>query len=651
MTASDQPGIFVQIASYRDPECQQTISDLFHQAKYPDRINVGLCWQYLEGEDPNLVQVDRPNQVRQLSIPVNLCKGCCWARGQTQQLLKDEPFTLQIDSHMRFVKDWDVRIVNMLEKLRMQGVSKPILSHMPPGYDLNGVRDDWFPTGLRGKFDEHGILVVKLLGKEPLNHAPPEPKLGAFIVAGFFFARSEVIKEVPYDPHLYFLGEEATLSVRLWTRGWDIYHPNEVLVYHLYRSSISASEKPKKFSSDHVNASTLDRRSRMRVRQMLSRVVSPDVEAALEIQKYGLGHDRTLRMYEEYAGVDFKRRTYRTHSILGIFDSTLAPEFDPNRFSIFKSRYERGIPFSNSAPWPVDNVIPRLMRIVKELSIEKIIDAPCGDSVLGLRLSGIFYHGLDIIKPLIGSLAEFSSGDPKKNYSALDITRDPLPSGDLLISRDFMTRVSNQVIWDFLLNVRTSSIHYLLADHEPCEKNPDDGGIVGCRRPVNLCASPFYLPQPILCIPDGPPNHFLGLWDLKNISFYLRPVQPSMAALRSTMVPALEYDTSLIESAFIDRPDLFAHLLKSFFLGCTANKEFLVGQAEILKKLQTPFKLPMKARNNLFKLIYIDREMQLTDYYPPIDATNEISARILARDFLQWQLESIETETPLSSVI
>ena len=651
MTTSDQPGIFVQIASYRDPECQHTINDLFHQARYPDRINVGLCWQYLEGEDPNLVKVVRPNQVRQLAIPVSLCRGCCWARGQTQQLWKDEPFTLQIDSHMRFVKDWDVRIVNMLEKLRERGVSKPILSHMPPGYDLNGVRDDWFPTGLRGKFDEHGIMVVKLLGKESLNLAPPEPKMGAFIVAGFFFARSEVIKEVPYDPHLFFLGEEVTLSARLWTKGWDIYHPNEVLVYHLYRSSISASEKPKKFSNDHVNASMLDRRSRMRVRHMLARVASPDIEATIEIEKYGLGHDRTLRMYEEYAGVDFRRRTYRTHSILGIFDSELAPKYDPNRFSIFQSRFERGIPFSNAAPWPIDAFAPRLNRILKEFSIEKIIDAPCGDSAFGLRLPDFLYHGLDIIKPLVDSLAEMSSGDPKKSYSILDITRDPLPSGDLILSRDFMTRVSNREIWDFLLNIRASSIRYLLADHEPCENNPIDGGKIGGRRPVNLCAPPFNLPLPLLCVPDGPPNHFLGLWDIKKIAFYLRPLQPSISALRSAMVPALEYDVSLIENAFIERLDLFVNFLKSFFLGCSANKDFLANQADVLKYLQTAFKLPMRSRNNIYKLIYVNREMQLPNYYPVIDSNNETNARILARDYLQWRLEIMEPEAPFPPIV
>ena len=37
--------IFVQIASYRDPECQWTVKDLFDKADHPERVYVGIFWQ------------------------------------------------------------------------------------------------------------------------------------------------------------------------------------------------------------------------------------------------------------------------------------------------------------------------------------------------------------------------------------------------------------------------------------------------------------------------------------------------------------------------------------------------------------------------------------------------------------------------------
>lgn len=41
-----QPRIFVSIPSFRDSECQHTLIDLFSKAAHPERIFVGLCWQY-----------------------------------------------------------------------------------------------------------------------------------------------------------------------------------------------------------------------------------------------------------------------------------------------------------------------------------------------------------------------------------------------------------------------------------------------------------------------------------------------------------------------------------------------------------------------------------------------------------------------------
>lgn len=58
------PSIFVSIISYRDPEAQYTIRDLFAQAARPGRVFVGIVEQYHVMEDEHCSQVEtRPNQV------------------------------------------------------------------------------------------------------------------------------------------------------------------------------------------------------------------------------------------------------------------------------------------------------------------------------------------------------------------------------------------------------------------------------------------------------------------------------------------------------------------------------------------------------------------------------------------------------------
>ena len=42
------------------------------------------------------------------------------------------------------------------------------------------------------------------------------------------YARLDETRDAPYDPHLPFLffGEEVSMAVRMWTRGYDLYAPD-----------------------------------------------------------------------------------------------------------------------------------------------------------------------------------------------------------------------------------------------------------------------------------------------------------------------------------------------------------------------------------------------------------------------------------------
>ena len=38
--------IFIQIASYRDPQLLYTLKDCLSKAKYPDNLRFGIAWQH-----------------------------------------------------------------------------------------------------------------------------------------------------------------------------------------------------------------------------------------------------------------------------------------------------------------------------------------------------------------------------------------------------------------------------------------------------------------------------------------------------------------------------------------------------------------------------------------------------------------------------
>ncbi len=314
INASIRPRIFVSIASYRDPECQHTVRDIFAKAKYPERIFVGICWQFDPEHDKDCFAVapPYPSQVQTAQVHAKDSKGVCWARNLTQQLWRGEEYVLQIDSHMRFEPGWDELLLRMLAQCPSK---KAVLSCYPPGYTQpDTLNRDSICAMKADKFDDDGIL--RLGGKNiGVKAAPPAPIHGAFLAAGFLFGPSQIIKDVPYDPYLYFYGEESTLAVRLWTHGWDIYHPNKLVIYHLYKTSDPARKKT--HFDDHRDWRELNKRSLARTRHILGARKSSDPEILRDLDKYGLGNARSLAQYQKWSGVDFKNCTLAPQATSG----------------------------------------------------------------------------------------------------------------------------------------------------------------------------------------------------------------------------------------------------------------------------------------------------------------------------------------------
>jgi hypothetical protein len=69
------------------------------------------------------------------------------------------------------------------------------------------------------------------------DHTTPDvPRYAPFVAAGFFFSPANFLYEVPFDPFLpwIFMGEEISMSARLWTSGYDIFSPTINVLDHYY---------------------------------------------------------------------------------------------------------------------------------------------------------------------------------------------------------------------------------------------------------------------------------------------------------------------------------------------------------------------------------------------------------------------------------
>ena len=310
--------IFIQIASYRDPELLPTLKNCIDKAKYPENLRFGIAWQHcLEDEWDNLDQYKDDSKFRIVDINYKDAKGACWARNKLQQEYKEEKYTLQLDSHHRFIQDWDEELINMIEQLQLKGHEKPLLtsyiSSFNPKDDPAGrVKEPWWMTFDR--FIPEGAIFF-LPATIPGWQDMTEPIPSRFYSAHFCFTLGEFVKEVQHDPEYYFHGEEISIAVRAFTHGYDLFHPHKVIAWHEYTRNGRT-----KHWDDNLEWGKFNTVSHNRNRILFG--MDGNCSCQLDFGIYGFGTKRTLRDYEKYAGIRFRDR--------GVQQYTLDNKFAPN---------------------------------------------------------------------------------------------------------------------------------------------------------------------------------------------------------------------------------------------------------------------------------------------------------------------------------
>jgi hypothetical protein len=224
------------------------------------------------------------------------------------KLWRGEDFYLQIDSHHRFTQDWDAKLINLITSANSQ---KPIITTYCPHYTL-GSNPSYGQEPTRIDFHAFAPDGLPLLKPALI---PDRVQLGRllrarFISAGFLFTLGTFVEEVPYDPNLYFNGEEISIAVRSYTWGYDLFHPPEVLGWHYY----ARRDQPKHWQ-DHENLPDTDLpwRERDRVSRESVRKLLLDSYSG----QFGCGPVRSVAEYQEYAGMSFRYMKVQDYTRLG----------------------------------------------------------------------------------------------------------------------------------------------------------------------------------------------------------------------------------------------------------------------------------------------------------------------------------------------
>ena len=301
--------ILVQIVSYCDPELKNTILALRGMAADPERIHIGVCAQ---GDDPSLVEwLEKLPDTCLKYYSREEAPGTCGARYDCNQMLKDEVFVLHLDSHMRFARHWDLMLIDQLrrcgeEKALLSGYCMSYNEYFDEPWDSDVFTDQAQCRAIIETVDGYlGDGITPFLQGAVRKDSHGEPVRGAMVCGHFLFGPAGIDREIPYDPHMFYVGDELPMALRYFTHGYNVYHPGICCVYHLYERAKILKEHglsyewPNCYEERGILKQWIEKKRIMK----LYGIEDNDQN----MTGFDLGRERTLREFEEFAGISLSK--------------------------------------------------------------------------------------------------------------------------------------------------------------------------------------------------------------------------------------------------------------------------------------------------------------------------------------------------------
>jgi Glycosyltransferase (GlcNAc) len=292
--------IFISIPSYRDEELEKTVRSLYQNATHPKNLRFGIVNQDARGKHADFSWLG--NQARVHNMHYKDAKGAGYARKLAMELYNGEAFYLQVDSHMRFVQGWDTKFIDMYDWcVTDAGTDKVILSQFPAPYLAGTDGKDYPITGDKDFWDRPAWTTVVntwagvWAGNREEIEDKSHPHPTHTILAGLLFTHGDIVKNIPYDDRIAFMGEELCFAIRAYTRGYALYAPNEMLATHFYKRD----ERPKIWRDNVAGRSWTDL-------EMHSQQVQKRVLLGADEGVYGIGDYQKYLDYQDMIGINFE---------------------------------------------------------------------------------------------------------------------------------------------------------------------------------------------------------------------------------------------------------------------------------------------------------------------------------------------------------
>lgn len=225
--------IFISLASYRDNDLINTIKSFYNNAVCPSSLFFSIVsYEDISNPTPQLDLSFLPeNSYSYQRLNYTLALGACKSRHLANSLLTEEyTYFLQGDAHSRAYYMWDEIAIYHYKRCSQKWGKDYLFTKYPGAYERKWDGDISTEDVYISDPNYLGKVVPSWQGNIwLLTHATLEDEVFGDLSIGFSancaFGSSKAMLKIPYDPFLYFSGEEPTLGVRAYVNGVNLVAP------------------------------------------------------------------------------------------------------------------------------------------------------------------------------------------------------------------------------------------------------------------------------------------------------------------------------------------------------------------------------------------------------------------------------------------
>jgi hypothetical protein len=301
--------IFVHFSGIDEIDIRQTITSCLENALHPERISFGILTQYQQYSRETFSDIDN---LRIAEISSDEIFGVGITRQMASLLYVDEDYCLQIDAHMIFNKHWDEKMINYYNAAKTVN-DKVILSGYAPSWYRSPENEiiKTSPSVIRSLT----LVNDSIAAKQPIvgftDSVNPISCDGLVfyeqkaISYHFIFSETKILEKFLPDPFIIYNGDEATLSLRVISRGYRVYMPNEILIWHLDKMNDNFYSTQKRWQPSFLGIQKPKSQREIRINQTAYKRVK-DIFSGNITGDYGAETKEALIWYSSYVGIDFE---------------------------------------------------------------------------------------------------------------------------------------------------------------------------------------------------------------------------------------------------------------------------------------------------------------------------------------------------------